>query len=220
MERITYLKETRDFDSRGNVVNYEEVESAPAEIEPYDPAYLMDHTENTYKLSRGEKKLFRMVKRLEGALRKNSVRYHWDGDCFVVKKTGDSYNYYFWVDESDWTYCFGTTEVCMDYSQDVDIVETYAEQLVSTSDLTIGRERKKPVLREEVIVEVNRLQEELTMLSKRELPDPRMEDDKKRRIQLQEMVDNHNKICYEIHAMIVEMKQQNKTLEELRNENC
>lgn len=110
------IKDDSVYDSKGNkvVLEDDEVEESDDDIlEPYDPNYLDDDTENPYKLSAWEKKFLRKVSILQNKLRKAGVHYEWldNWQCFRVEKYINSdYPTYRYVrvnmEEND--YSFGT----------------------------------------------------------------------------------------------------------------
>jgi hypothetical protein len=128
------LKETRDFDNKGNLISYDEVEETPREfVEPFDPAYLEASVDDGGKISGGEAKYVRMVARLQRALVTAGVRYKWDETCFVIKsvKHGVERLRCLWVDAEDGTFCYGTWNTCMFYGKKVSEVIEKAQKFVA-----------------------------------------------------------------------------------------
>ena len=106
------LKDTREFDSKGNLITYRTPVYKPMVDEPYDPAYLTDEVEIGESLYSGERKYIRMVRRLERALRRARVPFSWDGANFVITNMVTGYpNYrYVYVTDDDTQFGYGTFE--------------------------------------------------------------------------------------------------------------
>ena len=117
------LKETRDFDSRGNLIDYD-VEEQPQELlEPFDPAYLEDSVDDGTHITRGEKSYCKKIGRVQRALDNAGVRYHWTGTCFELVKMNKDLRYVrcVWVDE-DGDFCYGDYDRCLYYGKVSEVV--------------------------------------------------------------------------------------------------
>ena len=125
---VVYLKDNRDYDSKGNVVKYEAKVSENTPLEPYDPAYLGE-TEERDIISASEKSFFRKVSILQNKLRRSKIGYEWmpSWECFRIQKFIDSdYPMYRYVrvnvEEND--YSFGTEKEDLVFSTRVsEVVE-------------------------------------------------------------------------------------------------
>lgn len=87
-KNVKVLKDTRDFDSRGNVVDLLAEENPKMEVEePYDPAYLEEgNGEVDVKIKKGELSYMKKVGVLEKALRRRKIPYVWEGSEFSISK--------------------------------------------------------------------------------------------------------------------------------------
>lgn len=114
--KVTVVKDTRDFDSKGNAIDYEPEENEREIVEPYDPAYTDEEEDkNPCVISAKERRFLRKISILENKLKRNKIGYEWDSyrQRFEVARYAEESEYptyaYLWVDMSDNTYNFGTS---------------------------------------------------------------------------------------------------------------
>ena len=121
MSTIILKADDRIFDTNGKPIRKEK----QMVDEPYDPAYLEKDVEYTIPISREEKKLFRMISRLQRALRRSKVAYSWVNDSFRVSKfIGEGLHCRYVFVEDD-LFCYGTEE--MVYLESTDEKEIVAK---------------------------------------------------------------------------------------------
>lgn len=136
--KVKVLKDTRDFDSKGNVINYDKEETSSTDIvEPYDPAYLSDEKEE-YEISRSEKAWLRKVSILENKLRRSKIKYEWveRWECFRVEKfiNSDYPTYrYLRVNMEENDYGFGTEKEDLVFDGKVSVVVDAAVKWVNSN---------------------------------------------------------------------------------------
>lgn len=130
------VKDTSDYDSHGNRVEYEEKEVERDLIEPYDPSYLSGTVESTdgnpYRITKWEKRFLQKVSILQNKLRRAKVSCEWDErlQCFRVARYLTEYPTYRYVrvnvEEND--YSFGTEKEDLVYDERVsEVVKAVAD---------------------------------------------------------------------------------------------
>lgn len=207
-EQVVVLKDTNDYDNKGNVVVYEGWEPTEEIVEPYDPAYLGDSVEVKAKLSAAERKEAKMLTKLEKALNIRSIAWTWDG-WFVVNHG----NRVLWVCTETWQYCFGTPWETIDWDEDVaELLDRL--KLDIRAKVKIGGHVETLKLRRKVSQRITMYQLLLDEAKKLTFLSPMDAENQKEKIERITLIENNRRFCQEMYSEIKLMKETNKLPEE------